>query len=121
LKDSVPEDHNVENHHPNFNNDATNKAIITVGQLGVLFLCLFPAVLPLVVINNFKLELSSWILMVKDVPVQLLFGIVLPSLFYYWNPEAITHVKSTFWEMAPDWLHRFNPDRVIEINIINTE
>ena len=45
--------------------------------------------------------------------MQICHGILIPMLFFMFNELARKH----FWEeLAPEWLHFLNPDRVHEVN-----
>ena len=58
-----------------------------------------------------------WLIAIKDSFLQLINGILIPTLFFVKNEEARKHVKINFWEIAPECLHNFNPNRVYEINV----
>ena len=54
-----------------------------------------------------------WIFVIKDTIMQICHGILIPMLFFMFNELARKH----FWEeLAPEWLHFLNPDRVHEVN-----
>jgi hypothetical protein len=83
----------------------------------VLLLLVFGA-LPIIIVVTLKLDLSAWGMFLKDVPIQMVNGLLLSLLFYYWNPDAIRHIKMILWDdFAPDWLHQVNVNRVDVINI----
>jgi hypothetical protein len=89
-----------------YNTGSYNKALVTIGQITMVLVCLVLAFIPALLVNNFCLQLDPSLLMIKDIPGQLVSGLVLPCLFYFWNPEARRHVKMTFWDLAPEWLHQ---------------
>ena len=53
----------------------------------------------------------------RETPYQLSRGIFFPILFFMVNEAARKHVKTYFWEWAPDFIQQFNPDGVFEVNI----
>ena len=47
---------------------------------------------------------------------HLIFGIILPSLFYCFNSKLRQFYLRQFWENVPSCLQFLNPDRIIETN-----
>ena len=63
------------------------------------------------------LKKYPWLGALKETIFQFGSTVMGPILFFIFNKNARRHVKVTFWDWAPDWLHRFNPDRVEQIEL----
>ena len=104
-----------------FNNAIKNKALMSPGQyvfVGCIFLL---SLAPTIFISEDLLLSYPWLGTFKETVFQFGTYIMGPILFFIFNKNARKYVKVLFWDSAPDWLYRFNPDRVeqIELNQVN--
>ena len=63
------------------------------------------------------LKTNPWLGALKETIFQLGSTVVGPMLFFIFNKNARRHIKVEFWDWAPDCFHRFNPDRVEQIEL----
>ena len=42
---------------------------------------------------------------------------ILPIIFYANKAKARSHIKMYFWDVAPDFLQRFNPNNLVKANV----
>ena len=100
-----------------FNNIIENRSLLTSHQSFFIMLFMLMAHIPVMTISDKMLVENPYLVPLRAIPVQLSGGLFIPIIFFILNDAARKHVKIHFWEWAPDFLQRFNPDRVFEINI----
>ena len=49
--------------------------------------------------------------------ISISWGVIFPSLFYFFNPKIRHFYVRIFWDEAPDWVQKFNSNRVVEIQL----
>ena len=100
-----------------YNNITTNPAILNPIQY--LFIALILVITTFVwhYITEDVLETYPWLLQIRDLPRIILIMFVLPTIFYAKREKARKHIKMHFWDEAPDFLQRFNPNNLIEANV----
>ena len=42
-------------------------------------------------------------------PMRLVLGIIIPTMFFIYNKNLKLHAQREFWEWAPNYLQKFNP------------
>ena len=100
-----------------YNNITTNPAILNPIQY--LFIALILVITTFVwhYITEDVLETYPWLLQFRDLPRIILIMFVLPTIFYAKREKARKHIKMYFWDVAPDFIQRFNPNNLIEANV----
>ena len=91
-----------------FNNQAHNPILINI-KLCMLVIVSF--VIIIITLNNgFGGNREIWLVITK---INLV--LIFPSLFYCFNPRVQIFYARMFWDEAPDWLQKFNPNHMVEI------
>ena len=69
----------------------------------------FTACIPIIVTGGKPPEKPDDILFLW-LPLRLDVGIIIPSLFFFFNKNLTKYAKRGFWNMAPECLQQYNPD-----------
>ena len=91
-----------------YNNITSNPAILNPIQY--VFIA-FTLVITTFVWHNITenvLETYPWLIELRDLPRIILIMFILPIIFYANKAKARSHIKMYFWDVAPDFLQRFN-------------
>ena len=91
-----------------YNNITSNPAILNPIQY--VFIA-FTLVITTFVWHNITenvLETYPWLIELRDLPRIILIMFILPIIFYANKAKARSHIKMYFWDVAPDFLRRFN-------------
>ena len=91
-----------------YNNITSNPAILNPIQY--VFIA-FTLVITTFVWHNTTenvLETYPWLIELRDLPRIILIMFILPIIFYANKAKARSHIKMYFWDVAPDFLQRFN-------------
>ena len=105
----------IETLNGQINNQQYNKSLLQYNQFSILIVFGILSYVPLILPVENWLSLDWYI--IHQIPHQILMGFVSPLLFYYFNEDMGSFYVRKFWSMAPECLQRFNPDRVIELNV----
>ena len=92
----------------NINNQRYNPSLINHWE--ILFVALYFNIILLLFI------FVSQINVLFTLFIGLVNAIFVPSFFFYFNSKLRQFYQRKFWENAPTYLQRFNPDHVIEIS-----
>ena len=95
-----------------YNNCTTNPAILNPIQYVFIALTLAFTVHIWQVITEDVLKTYPWLIGLRDSPRIIVIMIILPIIFYAKKEKARKHIKMYFWDVAPDFLQRFNPNNV---------
>ena len=109
----------VENlqHHSNFNNCMYNPAIFTPVQYCMYFIVIGGSYLLALTINDVRLKVYPWLIILRNAPHIITIGIIVPLIFYRKNKSARSYIKREFWNWAPDCVQKYNPYQP-QINLI---
>ena len=109
----------VENlqHHSNFNNCTYNPAIFTPVQYCMYFIVIGGSILLALTINDVRLKVYPWLIILRNAPHIITIGIIVPLIFYRKNKSARSYIKREFWNWAPDCVQKYNPYQP-QINLI---
>ena len=91
-----------------YNNITSNPAILNPIQY--VFIA-FTLVITTFVWHNITenvLKTYPWLIELRDLPRIILIMFILPIIFYANKAKARSHIKMYFWDVAPDFLQRFN-------------
>ena len=91
-----------------YNNITSNPAILNPIQY--VFIA-FTLVITTFVWHNITenvLETYPWLIELRDLPRIILIMFILPIIFYANKAKARSHINMYFWDVAPDFLQRFN-------------
>ena len=102
---------------PQFNNNIKNKALMSPSQYSLVICIFLLSVAPNMFITESLLKSNPWLGTLKETIFQLGSSVMGPMLFFIFNENARRHIKVEFWDWAPDWLHRLNPNRVEQIEL----
>ena len=100
-----------------YNNITSNPAILNPIQY--VFIA-FTLVITTFVWHNITenvLKTYPWLIELRELPRIILIMFILPIIFYANKEKARSHIKIYFWDMAPDFLQRFNPNNLIQANL----
>ena len=100
-----------------FNNIIENRSSMLPYQTISIMLIMLMSYLPVFIISDRMLVENTYLVPLRETPVQLGGGLFIPIIFFILNDTARKHVKIHFWEWAPDFIQQFNPDGVFQINI----
>ena len=95
-----------------YNNLTTNPAILNPIQYVFMALILVITVYVWQIIDDDVLKTYPWLIGLRDSPRIIFIMFVLPITFYAKKERARKHIKMYFWDVAPDFLQRFNPNNV---------
>ena len=95
-----------------YNNITTNPAILNPIQYVFIALILVITVHIWQIINEDALKTYPWLIGLRDSPRIIVIMLILPIIFYAKKEKARKHIKMYFWDVAPDFLQRFNPNKV---------
>ena len=97
------------------NNQQYNKSLLQYNQFSIIAFFGILSYIPII------LPLENWVsfdwYLIHQIPHQILMGFVSPIFFYLFNEDMRTFYLRKFWSSAPEFMQRFNPDGVIELNI----
>ena len=81
----------------------------------------FTAFIPIIVTGGKPPEKPDDVLFLW-LPLRVDIGIVIPSLFFYFNKNLTKYAKRGFWDNAPDCLQKYNPTfNAIDIELMETQ
>ena len=100
-----------------FNNIIENRSLMTSYHSIFIMLIMLMSYIPVWTISDRNLVENPYLVPLRETPLQLTGGLFIPIIFFILNDTARKHVKLHFWEWAPDFLQRLNPDGVFEVNI----
>ena len=63
------------------------------------------------------LKTYPWLIGLRELPRIFLIMFILPIIFYANKEKARLHIKMVFWDGAPDFLQRYNPNNLIQANV----
>ena len=63
------------------------------------------------------LKTYPWLIGLRELPRIFLIMFILPIIFYANKEKARLHIKMVFWDAAPDFLQRYNPNNLIQANV----
>ena len=95
-----------------YNTITTNPAILNPIQYVFMALILVFTVYVWQIIDDDVLKTYPWLIGLRDSPRIIVIMIILPIIFYAKKEKARKHIKMYFWDVAPDFLQRFNPNNV---------
>ena len=63
------------------------------------------------------LKTYPWLTGLRELPRIFLIMFIMPIIFYANKEKARLHIKMVFWDGAPDFLQRYNPNNLIQANV----
>ena len=108
TEDPVPYNYHRIQPANNINNQRYNPSLINHWEFLIVAIYFNIVLLFFIFVSQFNI-IFVWFLTLVD-------GIFLPSFLFYFNGKLRQFYQRKFWENAPSYLQRFNPDYVIEIN-----
>ena len=100
-----------------YNTITTNPAILNPIQYVFMALILVFTVYVWQIIDDNVLKTYPWLIGLRDSPRIIFIMFVLPITFYAKKERARKHIKMYFWDVAPDFLQRFNPNNLVKANV----
>lgn len=98
---------------PTLRSNRRNKPLMTVIQYVVIITLMVVTSIPVHSINS--TSESPKVFIGKQIPFLFTCGVIIPILFFIKNSDARRFYVREFWDVAPEWLQRCNPDRIVEL------
>ena len=103
----ILQDHRIQPAN-NINNQRYNPSLINHWEILIVAMYFNLILLFFIFMSQFNMILTWFIVLVNSIFV--------PSFFFYFNGKLRQFYQRKFWENAPTYLQRFNPDHIIETN-----
>ena len=100
-----------------YNNITTNPAILNPMQYVFIAFTLLITTFGWHYMTEDVLKTYPWLIGLRELPRIFLIMFILPIIFYANNEKARLHIKMVFWDGAPDFLQRYNPNNLIQANV----
>ena len=93
-----------------FNNQAHNPRLINI-KLCISIIAIFLFITINIALNDRLYGIRGLWIVFSEISL----GLIFPILFHCFNPRVRIFYVRMFWDEAPDWLQKFNPNHVVEI------
>ena len=98
--------------HNNFNVLVYNPTILNDVQfLAITIIFILSALLPFCLQQGQPPETADQLVLLW-MPLRMNVGVTAPFLFYGFNKELRAYCKREFWDIAPEWLQKYNPNLI---------
>ena len=100
-----------------YNNITSNPAILNPIQYVFIAFTLLITTFGWHYMTEDVLKTYPWLIGLRELPRIFLIMFILPIIFYANKEKARLHIKMVFWDGAPDFLQRYNPNNLIQANV----
>ena len=100
-----------------YNNITSNPAILNPMQYVFIAFTLLITTFGWHYMTEDVLKTYPWLIGLRELPRIFLIMFILPIIFYANKEKARLHIKMVFWDGAPDFLQRYNPNNLIQANV----
>ena len=100
-----------------YNNITSNPAILNPMQYVFIAFTLLITTFGWHYMTEDVLKTYPWLIGLRELPRIFLIMFILPIIFYANKEKARLHIKMVFWDAAPDFLQRYNPNNLIQANV----
>ena len=100
-----------------YNNITSNPAILNPIQYVFIAFTLVITTFGWHYMTEDVLKTYPWLIGLRELPRIFLIMFILPIIFYANKEKARLHIKMVFWDGAPDFLQRYNPNNLIQANV----